>query len=83
MPDLGINLTLIFCCHLEVGKALEVWDALDALCFKEGLDPLDLYRVMLHRKYTEGTLQNRHQEQESPLTSVPEGEGSRKNCFTS
>lgn len=52
-PDLGINLTPILCCHLEVGKALEVLDALDALCFKERLDPLDLHRVMLHRWYME------------------------------
>jgi len=53
MPDLGIILTPIFCCHPEVGKALEALETLDALCFREKLDPLDLHRVVLYRWYME------------------------------
>lgn len=52
-PGLGTNLTPIFCCHLEAGKALEVLDALGALCFSGRLDPLDSQRMMLHRRYVE------------------------------
>lgn len=48
-PDRGINLTPIFRCHLEEGKALEVLEAVNGHCFQEMLDPLDLHEVIVHR----------------------------------
>lgn len=60
-PDRGINLTPIFCCHLEEGKALEVLETVDGHCFQERLDPLDLRGVIAYTGRTQ-RYKTRHQE---------------------